>query len=100
MNIQRIEKDIQQISMFNETPEAGVTRFSYTEEDQKAREYLIREMKALGLTVTVDGAGNIRGKRQGKFTEASTVMTGSHIDTVPNGGKFDGLLGVVLGLEA
>lgn len=99
MNINRIKRDMEQINSFNSTPDEGVTRFSYSKEDRKARDYIIGEMEKSGLAVTVDGVGNIRGKRMGKLKNATTVMTGSHIDTVPKGGKFDGLMGAVLGLE-
>lgn len=90
---------MERINSFNQTTGEGVTRFSYSKEDRRARDYLLKEMEKLGLVVSIDGVGNIRGKRRGRMSNASTVMTGSHIDTVPNGGEFDGLLGVILGLE-
>jgi len=98
-NIERIKNDIDIVTSFNRTPGNGCTRFSYSEEDRKAREYLINEMKKLGLEVKIDGVGNIRGKYNPMNSNYPSVMMGSHIDTVLNGGKFDGLVGVVSALE-
>lgn len=96
--IKRIEKDFQRITKITATPNMGCTRFSYSKEDKEVREYLINEMKKLGLSIKVDGVGNIRGKYLNSINKPS-VMIGSHIDTVANGGKFDGLTGVLAGLE-
>lgn len=97
-NIQRIKNDIDIITSFNKTPGNGYTRFSYSEEDRRAREYLINEMKKIGLEVKIDGVGNIRGKYNPNSSKPS-ILIGSHIDSVLNGGKFDGLVGVVSALE-
>jgi len=99
ININRIKEDIENISKFNSTPEEGCTRFSFTPEDRLARDYLINEMKKIGLQITVDAIGNIRGRLEGRNPKGPSVLTGSHIDTVPHGGNFDGVLGVVAGLE-
>ena len=61
-DINRIRKDIITISKFNSSPGEGMTRFSYSGEDRKARDYLISEMEAIGLKVTVEQVGNIRGR--------------------------------------
>src|SRR6056297_68647 len=99
-NLERIRNDIQYISKFNTTSGDGTTRFSYTEEDKKVREYLIKEMKKIGLNIIVDAIGNIRGKMEGKDSSLPSVMAGSHIDTVEHGGNFDGVAGVISALEA
>src|SRR6056297_2692955 len=99
-NLDRIKKDIEYISKFNTTPGEGTTRFSYTKEDRKVREYLKKEMKKIGLQITVDPIGNIRGKMEGKDSSLPSVMAGSHIDTVEHGGDFDGVAGVISALEA
>ena len=99
-NLERIRNDIQYISKFNTTSGDGTTRFSYTEEDKKVREYLIKEMEKIGLNITVDPIGNIRGKMEGKDSSLPSVMAGSHIDTVEHGGNFDGVAGVISALEA
>ncbi|WP_315122395.1 Zn-dependent hydrolase [uncultured Clostridium sp.] len=77
----------------------GVTRLALSREDMKARDCLIKIFKDIGLIVKIDSVGNIRAIKEGKDKNLSSVMVGSHIDTVPNGGKFDGLLGVVAGIE-
>ena len=88
------------IAAFNATPGEGITRGVYTPEFEDARRYVIGEMKKLGLTVREDCLGNIFGEYPGTDPDAAPVWTGSHIDTVPNGGKYDGLAGVFAGLEA
>src|SRR6202453_4069123 len=76
----------------------GVCRLAFSDEDRLAREHIVNEMGRLGLSVAVDGIGNIFGKRAGR-TEWPLVMTGSHIDSVRTGGRYDGTLGVLAGLE-
>ena len=100
VNVERIRRDIETICSFNATPGRGYTRFSFSKEDSLAREYLLSECSRLGLKVTVDGVGNIRARLEGVDSQAPSVMTGSHIDTVYQGGMFDGLLGTVGALEA
>lgn len=99
MDINRIKKDIEYISSISATKGFGCTRFSYSEEDRQVREFFQTEFKKLPVEVLVDGAGNIRALMKGSDADAPRVLVGSHIDTVKNGGKFDGLLGVVCGLE-
>lgn len=98
-NLSRVKQTIDDISKFNKTPNCGITRFSYSEEDKRVREYLINEFKKLDLEVTTDAVGNIRAKLIGKNRELPIVLIGSHIDSVYKGGKFDGVLGVVAALE-
>lgn len=99
-NMERIEADIENITKITATPGLGCTRFSYSKEDKETREYLIKYMEELGLSIKVDGVGNIRAKYlTDSNKENPSIMMGSHIDTVANGGKFDGLVGVVAGLE-
>lgn len=98
-NISRIKNDIITLSQFNSTPGNGVTRFSFSQEDKKAREFLVRRFKELNLQVITDPVGNIRARLAGTNPNAPVVMTGSHIDTVLNGGIFDGVVGVVGALE-
>lgn len=98
-NILRIKTDIIQLAQFNATPENGVTRFSFSTEDKKARDYLINAFNEFGLQVVVDPVGNIRARLPGIEPNAPAVMTGSHIDTVLHGGMFDGTVGVVGALE-
>ena len=97
-NIDRVIKDIETIAGFNSTPGAGCTRFSYTEEDRQARAYLTDEFGKVGMVGSVDAVGNLRF-RNPEGGKKPVIMIGSHIDTVRNGGRFDGVVGVVGGLE-
>jgi hydantoinase/carbamoylase family amidase len=78
----------------------GVTRLAFTETAKKAEEYMVKMMEQAGLTVNKDKIGNIIGRLAGKDNSLPAVVTGSHLDTIPEGGKFDGVLGVVGGLAA
>jgi len=95
----RIHEWIETLSTFTESNQPGYTRFSYTQEDVAAKKYLIKEMKRLNLAVSMDYLGNIFGRREGLKKDLSPIMVGSHIDTVKNGGKYDGLAGIATGLE-
>lgn len=87
------------LGRIGETPRGGLTRLALTDEDRRGRDLLVGWMRESGLTVTVDRMGNIFGQRAG--TEAlPPVMMGSHADSVPTGGKYDGQLGVLCALEA
>lgn len=100
VQLERIIKDMEYINSITATSGNGSTRFSYSAEDRKVRDYLIEIMECLGLDIKVDGVGNIRAKLYDQENkEFSSIMIGSHIDTVPNGGKFDGLTGVITALE-
>jgi len=95
----RIKKDIEAIHKFNSTPESGCTRFSYSIEDKKAKDYLIHEMTSLNMDIKIDGVGNLRGVYKGEYVDLPAILVGSHIDTVKNGGSFDGIAGVIAALE-
>lgn len=98
-NTGRIQQHIEKIAEFTATPGAGTTRMSYSPQGQQARAYIKAQMQAVGLTVTEDAIGNIFGKSAALEPESPSVMIGSHFDSVPNGGAFDGPAGVVMGLE-
>ncbi|MCT1577141.1 Zn-dependent hydrolase [Oceanobacillus kimchii] len=95
----RIEEQIDNISKFTATPDQGTTRLTYSKEDKQAREYIKNKMLEYGLQVREDGFGNIFGKLEGTIKDAPSILIGSHFDSVPNGGSFDGPAGVVAGLE-
>lgn len=99
INLGRVANDIEQLAIFNETPGNGVTRLSFTKEDKEAREYIKKEMKKIGLEIYEDGYSNLFGRREGKNSNAPVIMFGSHYDSVINGGKLDGVLGVVAAIE-
>jgi allantoate deiminase len=95
----RVESHIDTLSTFTATPGQGTTRLTYSSEDLQARQYIKEKMKEYGLTVREDGFGNIFGKLEGTLKDAPSVLVGSHFDSVPNGGSYDGPAGVVAGLE-
>ncbi|WP_187152751.1 M20 family metallo-hydrolase [Acidianus manzaensis] len=94
----RVRKDIENIGKIGKDPNGGVSRPALSEADIEARMYVMREMEEAGLKVYVDQGGNIIGIKEGEINEPF-ITTGSHIDTVLNGGIFDGVVGVVGGLE-
>lgn len=95
----RIESHIYTLSTFTSTTGKGVTRLTYSKEDLQARNYIKEKMKEYGLHVQEDGFGNIFGKLEGSSNDGASVIIGSHFDSVPNGGAYDGTAGVVAGLE-
>src|SRR5699024_11014398 len=98
-NLDRIINDIETLATFNATPGEGVTRSSYSKEDQQAKDYLKKEMEKIGLEVWEDEFATLFGRREGKDPDAPAIMIGSHYDSVVNGGAFDGAAGVVAALE-
>src|SRR5699024_1843433 len=98
-NFKRIKNDLETLATFNETTGQGVTRSAFSKEDRQARNYLIKEMKKLGLEIWEDGFSTLFGRRPGKIKDAPAVVIGSHYDTVFHGGMFDGTSGVVTALE-
>ncbi len=98
-NLDRIQRDIEELAKYNATPGQGLTRFSLTAEDRAARGYLRKEMENCGLFVFEDAAGNLIGRREGILKDAPVVMIGSHFDSVKGGGNFDGPAGVAAALE-
>lgn len=99
-NAKELMRWLEEIDAFNATPGEGTTRAVYTKEFFDAREFVKEEMQKIGLFVRDDPMGNLFGEYTGSEPDAAPVWTGSHIDTVPNGGKYDGLAGVFAGLEA
>jgi N-carbamoyl-L-amino-acid hydrolase len=81
-------------------PEKGVTRPTGSEANGKVRAYAVEKMKEVGLEVRVDAVGNIFGRKNGSGPDERAVMCGSHLDSVINGGQFDGALGVFSAIEA
>lgn len=98
MNIVRVLQTLDAFNEFGKT-ENGISRIAYSDEEQKAKEYFIQQCENLGMSVTVDPVGNIIARLEGINDLLPAVAIGSHLDTVYNGGKFDGVLGVVAGLE-
>ena len=82
------------------TPKGGICRLTLTDLDQKVRDWFKAQCEALGCSVTVDDMGNMFARRPGKNPALPPIAMGSHLDTQPTGGKFDGVLGVLAALEA
>ena len=95
----RIQQDIATLSTFNDTPKQGVTRFSYTPQYRAAQAYVRSQMEAAGLCVSLDAMGNLVGRKEGSEPGLGALAMGSHLDSVRCGGRFDGAMGVVCGLE-
>jgi len=95
----RLEQSIEELGRIGETPRGGLTRLALSDEDRRGRDWMVARMGEAGLHVTVDRMGNIFGERAGAAA-LPPVMMGSHVDSVPTGGKYDGQLGVLCALEA
>ena len=96
----RLERWIAEIDRYNDTVGDGTTRHYMTATECACREYIRDEMEKLGLRVEVDCMGNVYGTLAGTEPDLAPVWTGSHFDTVLHGGRFDGVAGVVTGMEA
>lgn len=94
----RLLAQVADLARIGATPEGGCRRLALTDEEKAGRDWLVGRMQALGLAVRIDAIGNIIGILPGQ-NEGPAVILGSHIDTVASGGKYDGALGVVAGLE-
>lgn len=96
---ERLKDHIEELGKIGLTERGGISRFSLTREDLDARHLIIEWMEAAGLEVRVDQAANIIGKRSEAKYKSPVIMSGSHIDTVPDGGRFDGAFGVLAAIE-
>ena len=99
INPERLHNRIMTLAKIGEIPGGGVNRIAFTKEDIQGREFIISLMKKVGLSVTIDEASNIIGTLNGRSPNLPPILFGSHIDTVPNGGKYDGPLGVLGAIE-
>lgn len=98
IDARQLMQDLAALARFGAGPGGGLTRPAYGEAYRQAQDWLVTQMKAAGLATRIDGAGNIIG-RLGPQT-GPAIVCGSHIDTVPDGGAFDGALGVLAGVAA
>ena len=97
-NSQRIEQRILKLAEFGKSS-TGNQRVAFSNADIQGREYIMSLMKEAGLTVRIDAAGNITGRREGTDSTLPPILFGSHIDCVPNGGNYDGDVGVIGAIE-
>jgi N-carbamoyl-L-amino-acid hydrolase len=98
VNADRIAADIEALADITE-PDRPWTRRAFTPMFLKGRAYVEKVFREAGLETQIDAAGNLTGRRKGTVDGKGTIMLGSHTDTVPNGGRFDGIAGVIAGLE-
>jgi N-carbamoyl-L-amino-acid hydrolase len=99
VNSDRLSESINRLAKIGKQPSGSICRLAFTPEDLQAR-YLVQQwMIEAGMTVRTDAAGNLIGTYAGTVEDAPALATGSHIDTVPSGGRFDGVLGVLAGIE-
>ena len=97
IDLERLKHDLEELGRMGRDEHGGISRPSFSAADLEARAWLQKKMTEAGLCYRVDGAGNQFGRIE---CAGKTVMAGSHIDTVPNGGMFDGAVGVLAELEA
>ena len=100
INAQRLWDRLHQLGQIGVDPQGGVTRWTFTDADTQAKNWLIGEMKAAGLDVHEDPVGNVIGVYNPGGSPLAPVLCGSHFDTVRNAGIFDGCLGLLAGVEA
>lgn len=98
VNSDRLSWRLHDLAQIGRIDGDGVCRLALTDEDRQGRDLVVRWMRDLGLDVKIDAIGNVTGIRAG-LEDGPPVMTGSHIDTVRTGGRYDGVLGVLAGLE-
>jgi beta-ureidopropionase / N-carbamoyl-L-amino-acid hydrolase len=100
INPQRLWDSLMETAKFGGTPKGGIKRLTVSDEDKRVRDWFKAECEKLGCTVEVDEVGNMFATRPGKRKDIAPIAMGSHLDTQPTGGKFDGVLGVLGALEA
>jgi beta-ureidopropionase / N-carbamoyl-L-amino-acid hydrolase len=100
INPQRLWDTLMETAKYGGTPKGGIKRLTLSDEDKRVRDWFKAECEKLGCTVEVDEVGNMFATRPGKRTDVLPIAMGSHLDTQPTGGKFDGVLGVLGALEA
>ena len=100
LNGDRLQQHLEDLAQFGRTPEGGVRRLAFSQADVEARRFCMGLMQDAGLEVRIDQVGNMIGRRAGRIPDAPPIMFGSHIDTVPNGGKYDGSVGSLAAIEA
>jgi N-carbamoyl-L-amino-acid hydrolase len=99
LDVARLNRHIKELSAFGANPQGGVSRVAFSDADRAGRGWVIERMKAAGLDVSVDVAANIFGRRAGTEPRLKPIVFGSHIDSVPDGGNFDGPVGSLAAIE-
>lgn len=99
VNGPRLNEHLRALGEFGKNPQGGVSRIAYTEADRRGREYVMGLMRAAQLDVSIDAAGNLVGRRSGTKRSLAPIVMGSHIDSVPEGGNYDGDAGSLGAIE-
>jgi beta-ureidopropionase / N-carbamoyl-L-amino-acid hydrolase len=100
INAQRLWDTLMETASFGGTMKGGINRLTLTDDDRQVRDWFRKAAEAAGCTVTIDEVGNMFARRRGRREGLAPLAMGSHLDTQPTGGKFDGVLGVLAALEA
>ena len=95
----RLRRSLETMATIGATPAGGVQRLALSDEDKRARDLFVSWLGELGCTIHIDQMGNIFGRYEGCEPELAPVLTGSHVDSQPKGGRFEGILGVMGALE-
>ena len=96
---ERLMSHIAALSEFGRNPQGGVSRVAYSDADKQGREYVLGLMRGAKLDVSIDAAGNLIGRRAGSVSGLAPLLMGSHIDSVPEGGNYDGVVGSMGAIE-
>ena len=99
INSSRLWNSLMEMAKIGETKKGGNCRLALTKEDKEGRDLFIKWCREADCKISIDRVGNIFARRLGKDDKDPVIMTGSHLDTQPTGGRFDGVLGVLAGLE-
>ncbi len=99
IDAQRLWESIMETAEIGRTPKGGIKRLTLTDLDREVRDWFVAQTREAGCQVGIDEMGNIYAVRPGKDNSLAPIVCGSHLDTQPTGGKFDGVLGVLAGLE-
>ena len=100
INKRRLLGDLNAVSRIGLGDHGSVTRLVFSIKELRSRQFLIHQMRQIGLQINIDRIGNIFGRLEGSYPKAPAVLAGSHLDTVLQGGKYDGTMGVIAALEA
>jgi len=100
INAQRLWDTLMETANFGRTMKGGIKRLTLTDDDKNVRDWFRQAAEAAGCTVAIDEVGNMFARRPGRRQDLAPLAMGSHLDTQPTGGKFDGVLGVLGALEA
>ncbi len=100
VDLGRLMGEIEALAAFSDTPAPSVTRVLWTQPDRQARAFVLERFQAAGLRIRLDGLGNTFARWVGRDDTLPAVATGSHTDAIPQAGRYDGVVGVLGGLEA